>query len=389
MTHPRAATIVGVYQTKQARTLPGRTSQDIVIEAVKGAIADAGLTPRDVDGAAIDWPGPGGAPRDAENWGMYLQQPLAWVDSHHLDTAGVRGVLKAAAAVEAGLCDVAVVGSGRAGPFSTDGTSPGANMNLEFAEPYGSFVMAQFALIATRHMHEFGTTQEQIASVSATIRNHGHVNPEAVMYGAGPVTVDDVLASPLIATPFHRLDCCLMNEGGCALVITTAERARDLPQHAGAPARRRHGVLSGQLREPAAVQASMRHLGKQAVARAFGKAGVAPADIDVYSLYDPVSFEVIRQFEMLGLCAEGEGGAFIEDGRLDIGGQCPTNLDGGMLAGSWTGTGQLTLKVIEGVRQLRRVNGAPPGARCRARADQQCRLGCAACRADGPRESLR
>ncbi len=354
--HPRSATIVGVYQTKQARTLPGRTSQDIVIEAVKGAIADAGLAPRDVDGAAIDWPGPGGAPRDAENWAMYLQQPLAWVDSHHLDTAGVRGVLKAAAAVEAGLCEVAVVGSGRAGPFSADGSSPGANMNMEFAEPYGSSVIAQFALVAQRHMHEFGTTQQQIASVSATIRNHGHVNAEAVLAGAGPVTVDDVLASPIIATPFHRLDCCLMNEGGCALVITTAARARDLPRH---PVRVLAGGMEffqGNYANPPLYR-DLRDLGKKAVARAFGKAGVAPADIDAYSLYDPVSFEVIRQFEMLGLCAEGEGGAFIENGRLDIGGQCPTNLDGGMLACSWTGTGQLTLKVIEGVRQLRRVNG--------------------------------
>ena len=102
----------------------------------------------------------------------------------------------------------------------------------------------------------------------------------------------------------------------------------------------------------------MRQLGKGAVQRAFGKAGVTPRDIDVFSIYDPVSFEVMRQFEMLGLCGEGEGGAFIENGRLDIGGQCPTNLDGGMLGGSWTGTGQLTLKVIEAVRQLRHVNGA-------------------------------
>ena len=86
--------------------------------------------------------------------------------------------------------------------------------------------------------------------------------------------------------------------------------------------------------------------------------GVTPQEIDVFSLYDPVSFEIIRQFEMLGLCGEGEGGAFIENGRLSLGGQCPTNLDGGMLAGSWTGTGQLTLKVIEGVRQLRRTCGA-------------------------------
>jgi acetyl-CoA acetyltransferase len=230
-------------------------------------------------------------------------------------------------------------------------------MSLEFAEPYGSFVMAQFALVATRHMHEFGTTPEQIAGVSATIRNHGHANPEAVMFGAGPYTVADVLASPMIASPFHRLDCCLMNEGGAALVITTAEHARDLPQH---PVRLLGGGMEffqGNYANPPLYR-DMRHLGKGAVERAFGKAGATPQDIDVFSLYDPVSFEVIRQFEMLGLCDEGEGGAFVGNGRLELDGQCPTNLDGGMLAGSWTGTGQLTLKVIEAVRQLRRVNGA-------------------------------
>jgi acetyl-CoA acetyltransferase len=353
----RSATIVGVYQTKQARQLPGRTSQDLVIEAVKGAIADAGLSPREVDGAAIDWPGPGGAPRDAENWAMYLKQPLSWCVSHHLLTAGVRGVLEAAAAVQAGLCEVAVVASGRAGPFSADGAAPGANMSMEFAEPFGSSVMAQFALVATRHMHEFGTTPEQIAHVAATIRNHGHVNPEAVMFGAGPYTAVDVLASPLIATPLHRLDCCLVNEGGAAIVVTTAERARDL---AAPPVPILGGGMEffqGNYANPPLYR-QLRTLGRDAAARTLGRAAVRASDIDVFSLYDPVSFEVLRQFEMLGLCDEGEGGAFCSGDRLTLAGSCPTNLDGGMLAGSWTGTAQLTLKVIEAVRQLRRVNGA-------------------------------
>ena len=357
MSHPRQATIVGVCQTPQARRLPGRSSQDLVIEAVKGAIADAGLEPRDVDGAAIDWPGPGGAPRDAENWAMYLKQPLSWCLSHHLLTAGVRGVLEAAAAVEAGLCEVAVVGSGRAGPFSADGAAPGANMSMEFAEPFGSSVMAQFALVATRHMHEFGTTPEQLAHVAATIRNHGHVNPEAVMFSAGPYSAADVLASPWVATPFHRLDCCLVNEGGAALVITSAERARDLPRQ---PVHVLSGAMEffqGNYANPPLYR-QLRRLGRDAAARAFGRAGVRAGDVDVFSLYDPVGFEVLRQFEMLGLCAEGEGGAFCAGDRLTLQGSCPTNLDGGMLAGSWTGTAQLTLKVIEAVRQLRHANGA-------------------------------
>jgi len=266
-------------------------------------------------------------------------------------------VLEAAAAVEAGLCEVAVVGSGRAGPFSADGAAPGANMSMEFAEPFGSSVMAQFALVATRHMHEFGTTPEQIAHVAATIRNHGHVNPEAVMFGAGPYTAADVLASPLIATPLHRLDCCLVNEGGAALVITTAERARDLPAQPVPILGGGMEFFQGNYANPPLYR-QVRSLGREAAARTFGRAGVTADDIDVFSLYDPVSFEVLRQFEMLGLCGEGEGGAFCAGDRLTLAGSCPTNLDGGMLAGSWTGTAQLTLKVIEAVRQMRGVNGA-------------------------------
>jgi acetyl-CoA acetyltransferase len=259
--------------------------------------------------------------------------------------------------VQAGLCEVAVVASGRAGPFSADGAAPGANMSMEFAEPFGSSVMAQFALVATRHMHEFGTTPEQIAHVAATIRNHGHVNPEAVMFGAGPYTAVDVLASPLIATPLHRLDCCLVNEGGAAIVVTTAERARDL---AAPPVPILGGGMEffqGNYANPPLYR-QLRTLGRDAAARTLGRAAVKASDIDVFSLYDPVSFEVLRQFEMLGLCDEGEGGAFCGGDRLTLTGSCPTNLDGGMLAGSWTGTAQLTLKVIEAVRQLRRVNGA-------------------------------
>jgi acetyl-CoA acetyltransferase len=177
------------------------------------------------------------------------------------------------------------------------------------------------------------------------------------MFGAGPYTAADILASPRVATPLHRLDCCLVNEGGAALVITTAERARDLPR----PGVR---ILGGGMEFLQANYANpplyrdLRQLGARAAARALGRAGVTVHDIDVFSLYDPVGFEVLRQFEVLGLCAEGEGGAFCAGDRLTLQGSCPTNLDGGMLAGSWTGTAQLTLKVIEAARQLRGACGA-------------------------------
>jgi acetyl-CoA acetyltransferase len=352
MMSAREPVIVGVYLTQQARSLPGRTSLDLVIEAAKGAIADAGLAPRDVDGVALEWPGPGGAPGASENWAAYFHQPLRWVGSEPLDMAGVRGVLKAASAIQTGLCDVAIVGSGRAAPLMAKGVVVGAGMDMEFADCFGSSVMAQFALIARRHMHEFGTTNSQMARVAATIRNYGHRNPEAVMFGKGPYGIDDVLASPMVASPFHRLDCCLVNEGGCALVITTAERARDLRRP---PIRLLGGGMEfwrGNYANPPLYR-ELRRLGLDAVARAFGKAGVCPKDMDLFCLYDPVSFEIIRQLEMLGLCAEGEGGPLVESGAIDPGGAYPVNPDGGQLAGSWTGTGQLTLKVIESVRQLR------------------------------------
>lgn len=352
MSAARTATIVGMHLTRQARTLPGRGSQDLALEAVKGALDDAGLTARDVDGVALDWMSPQGSPMDAcANWAPYFRQPLAWVNSDPFDRAGARAVAKAAAAIEFGLCDVAVIGSGRAGPWSADGSQVGATLDLEFTDPFGASAMTHFALVMRRYMHDYGVSAEQLAAVAATIRNHGHVNPEAVMHGAGPYTAQDVLASPPIALPLHRLECCIVNEGGCALVMTTAERARDLrrkPVHVlagGQEVMRGHYVVPPT--EPEA------RLGTSLFPRLFGRAGIATSDIDYWSIYDAVAFEVVRQFETLGLCKPGEGADFCAGGRLDRDGAAPTNLDGGLLSFSWIGSGQLTNKVIDAARQLR------------------------------------
>jgi acetyl-CoA acetyltransferase len=357
MVDPRDPVVVGVHVTEQARSLPGRTSHELLIEAVKGALADAGLDRREVDGVALEWPGPGGAPGDSASWAPYFGAPLKWVESHFMDTTGVRGVLKAGAAIRAGLCDTVVIGSARAGPFNTTGAAVGSGMGLEWIDPYGASTMAYFALVARRHMHQFGTTPEQMAHVAAVIRNHGRVNSEAALHGGDEVTVADVLASPMIADPLHRLDCCLMNEGGHVLILTTAERARDLGVKGVRVAGGAMEFAQGNYINPPLYR-DVRTLGVAAARRALGMAGVGIGDIDVFSIYDPCSFEVLRQFEMLGLCGEGEGGDFCAGDRLTLGGQCPTNLDGGMLAGSWTGTSQLTGKVIEGVRQLRGHLGA-------------------------------
>ncbi|MFZ4603284.1 MAG: thiolase family protein [Caulobacterales bacterium] len=355
MPHPRQACIVGLYVTQQAKSLTDRTSSDLTAEAVLGALDDAGLSPHDVDGGAVHCPWAPGIDNGAALAG-FLGAKLALTMNDGLDQAGARGVAKMAAAIEMGLCDVGVVGSARAGAWSQDGAKVGAVMGLEFTDPYGPSTMAHFALVARRYMHQYGVGPEGFATVAATIRNHGAVNPEAVMFGPKRYTVEDVLSARMIASPFTLLDCCLVNEGGCALVMTTWERARELRQTPVLVLGAGMEMLRLNYSAPPRFEEAMA-LGKDAAARAFGRAGVTVADVDMFSLYDAVSFEVLRQFEMLGLCAPGEGGEFVKGGRLSRDGDCPTNLDGGLLSHSWTGSGQLTLKVIEGVRQLRRTCG--------------------------------
>lgn len=344
--------IVGVHATEQGRQLSHRTSLDLAQEAVFGAIADAGLAPSDIDGVAADWPGPGGEAGEGASWARALGRPVRWVADSLLDTSGARGVLKAAAAINAGLCDVAVVGGGMAGMYSP-GSSIGAGVEpAEFADVWGAYVIPLFALVATEHMHRFGTTSEQLATVAATIRNNGHTNPEAIMYGRGPYTVDDVLASPMLSTPLRRLDVCLAGEGGAAVVLTSVERARDLPH---VPVRVLGGAMEavgGAYVRPSSYT-EVGRLGADAAGRAFRMAGVGPNDVDLLSLYDPNSFEIIRQLETLGFCAEGEGGAYVMSESIGQDGRRPVNTDGGCLSYAWNGTQQMTLKVIECVRQLR------------------------------------
>jgi acetyl-CoA acetyltransferase len=277
---------------------------------------------------------------------------LSWTSDEITDFGSVRGVLKAAGAIATGQCEVVVLGAAQADNKLTGGAALGTGMEYEFADPFGVYNGPHFALVATRHMHQFGTTSEQIALVSATVRNNGHTNPEAVYFGRGPYTIEDVLSSRMIVSPFHVLDMAMIACGGAALVLTTAERAADLRHPpvlilGGA----REMIRAGYANPPLLREVGF--LGKKATERALGMAGVKVGDLDVLSLYDPNSFEIMRQLEMLGICGEGESGPFVETGAIALDGPYPVNPDGGLLSHSWNRLAQQGLKIVEGVRQLR------------------------------------
>ncbi|MBX6388143.1 MAG: thiolase family protein [Frankia sp.] len=349
----RRVAIAGVYNTVQARQLPGETSMTLLLDAVTGVLADAGVPLAEVDGVSTP------------NMGTSVIYDLgvgpAWQGTQH----GIAAVLEAAAAIASGQADTVIVASAAAGVYTErSATAPWTRPETEFVIPWGMFTAAEFALVARRHMTEYGTTPEQLAAVAATIRNNGHRNPKAVYAGRGPYTPADVLASRMVADPFHLLDCSMTSEGGCALLLTTAERAADLrhpPVHVLAgggdhygpsyrfppawdyvgPARRQGQPVNGQV-------------GRRAFERALATAGIGRDDIDVLELYDPFSFEIIRQLEAFGFCGPGEGGPFVEDGHIAIDGSHPVTTDGGTMSFSHAGASpQMLQRVIRGVEQLR------------------------------------
>ncbi len=358
MAHPlRDVAIVGVYNTRQARVLEGHDSRSITIEAALGALADAGLATDDVDGVVSQF---------AQDLVHELRLgPCA----RHFNGLGIPAVMEAASLIAVGACDVVLMGSGGAGEYAEmkkataeKSTAPWTRPANEFVVSYGLMTPAEFALVARKHMLRYGTTPEQLATVAATIRNNGHLNPDAVYYGKGPYTVADILASRMIADPYHLLECATANEGGCSLVLTTYERARDLPNtpvfilgggndsygpaYTGAPAWDMVGSRG--------VDTPMGYVGRRAARRAFRTAGLQPADVDVCEFYDPFSFEIIRQFEAFEFCGEGEGGPFVMDGRIEVGGEFPITTDGGLMSYSHAGlSAQMVQRVSRGVQQLR------------------------------------
>ena len=350
--HPlHEVVIVGAHNTRQAKVLEGHDSRSISLEAALGALSDAGLGPLDIDGVV----GPLGSD--------FIHQHRIGPVWRSLSPLGIPAVLEGAMAIACGLATTVLITTGEAGSHRhRSSTAPWTRPTNEFVAPFGMFTAAEFALMARRHMHLYGTTAESMAHVAAVIRNNGHAHPDAVFRGRGPFSAADVLASRMVADPFHLLDCAMASEGGAALVLTTADRA------AGSPRRAVH-ILGGgtdhfgpAYQNPPVWESGGRRrsdltvgtVGRRASELAFAASGLAPGDVDVCEFYDPFSFEIIRQFEAFGFCPVGDGGDFVMSGVIEPGGRFPITTDGGTMSFSHGGAAvQLLQRVIRGVQQLR------------------------------------
>lgn len=349
------AAIVGAYESPR-RDAQGVHPFAIQVECIHAALAQAGLTLKDVDGLCVasgDW-AEGGGVNSVTEMAEYLGIEPRWFDS--TDVGGCSYLVHAAhaaVAIAAGLVDVVVISyaaSPRWWPLNTPSFDPfvlpaGPG---QFELPFAPTLISTYAMYARRHMHLYGTTPEQLAEVAVTFRQHAAANPDAFL-GAKSITVDDVLSSSMIASPLHRLDCCVVTDGGGAIVMTSRERALDCPQkpvYLGgfgmATQRTQISQMSRELITPAARTGP----------RAFEMAGLAPPDVDVAQLYDAFTITPLLALEDLGFCPRGESGRFVADGNLKIGGALPCNTDGGGLASNHPGKRGL-LALIEGVRQLR------------------------------------
>jgi acetyl-CoA C-acetyltransferase len=338
--------IVGAFE-HPTRFAPDKTAFQLHVESARGALADAGLGIRDVDGFCTSGVGPIGILSLAE----HLDLRPRWVDSQAIGGASfVSHCVHAAAAIAAGLCEVVLVtyGSTAASERFAIGTGGAfiGDPSDHFDAPYGPTIVGSYALVAQRHMHEYGTTSEQLAEIAVTMRRHAALNPEAKY--REPITVDDVLASRLISSPLHLLDCCVISDGGGALVLTSRERSRDCRRPpvlvlGGAEALRHAEIGRRDLLDVAAAQSGP---------LAFDRAGVRHDDLDVCTIYDSYTITVLTTLEALGFCAPGEGGAFCAGGRIGLGGALPVNPDGGGLSSNHPGMRGIFL-VVEATRQLR------------------------------------
>ncbi|TYK52659.1 thiolase domain-containing protein [Actinomadura decatromicini] len=348
MTIRGKAFVVGAYEHPR-RDIPDLSVAEIHAEVALAALADAGLAPSDVDAYFCDSDAPGVGPLSMSE---YLGLRCRYLDTTETGGASyLSHVGHAAAAITAGKCRVALVVMG--GRPRTLRLAAGPNLSgapeTDYETHWGiTDTVHNYALAAMRHMHEFGTTSRQLAEVKVAASLHARHNPNAFLRKA--VTVEDVLSSPMISDPLHRLDCCVMTDGGGAVVVASAEVARRLPRRSVAvlghgEAAKGTGTGRPDLSHTAAVWSGP---------AAFAESGVTPGDVDYASIYDSFTITALMALEDLGFCEKGEGGRFVEDGALVAPhGRLPMNTDGGGLCNNQPDNRGGMARMIEAVRQLR------------------------------------
>jgi acetyl-CoA acetyltransferase len=348
--------IAGAAETDQVGKLPDHSTLQLHLESALNALADAGLTTKDIDGiATVSAPGP---VQVAHSLGIVPR----WMDGTGVGgTSFLLHVRHAAAAIAAGHASTVLITHGESGRSRVGAArfAPApSSIGGQFEAPYGTFgATTAFTIPALRYMKDYGLTHEQLAYVAVAQRRWAAKNPRA-MY-RDPITVDDVLASRLVAYPFHLLECCLVTDGGGALIVTSADRAGDFPKpavHLLGTGESAETPLISQMRDFTESQAF--RLAGQA---AFAEAGITVADVGHLMIYDAFAHVPIYGLEALGFVGKGEAGAFIAEGNTEPGGPLPLNTNGGGL--SYTHTGMYGMFAIqEAVRQVRgeaaaQVNG--------------------------------
>ena len=354
--------IAGVAETPLGE-VPDHNELSMVALAAREALAEAGLRLRDVDGLFVNYMGEEGSVQVAE----YLGITPRFSDSSDLGGAAFEAqVHHAMAAIQAGYCEVALIAyasrqrSRRSRSVAARAPAMGVPIMYHLEDPHGlPLPIGRYALIAARHMHQYGTTREHLAEIAVAARLWAQKNPKA--WARDPLTIADVINARPISEPLHRLDCCLVTDGGGAVVVTTAARARDAAKKPirilGAAESHTHWHISQM--EDLTVSA-----GARTGAEAFGMAGIKPSDVDVLEPYDSFTITVLMALEDLGFCKKGEGGPFVASGALRPGGRLPSLTSGGGLSYNHPGALGLLL-MVEAVRQLRGEAGdrQVPGAK--------------------------
>ena len=348
--------IVGAADT-EVGVVPHLSATQMYVKAAKLALEDAGITKDDVDGLITcnSWVEP--YMYHAEMIAEYMQIFPRYCLNVATGVGTTLAIMQhAATAIATGVCNTVLITmadnmlSGLSRDRAIEAMSTAGH--AQFERPYGPPIPGFYALIAQAHIHAYGTTSEQFAAVSVACRKHASLNPAAQM--RDPITVDDVLNSKMIADPLHLLDCSLVSDGGAAIIMTAVERAKDFRT----PPVYLLGMGEGHSHEHISQARNLTtSAAREAGERTYAMAGLSPRDIDVAELYDCFTPVLLVELEDLGFCPKGEGGRFVEGGRIELGGELPVNTHGGLMSHCHPGHPGSMFSVTEAVFQLRGVCG--------------------------------